>query len=187
MNTVIRRAYPSDAENVAPLIIDAIGDIAERMTGEIETEKVVQGMCELFRRDDNPHSYLYTYVVELEGNLTGTMVLYPGTIAPQLDRNLSAWLVKKGAKVSEIDAESLSDELYINTVCIAPEYRGKGIGSQLFEYAESIAKRDGISKLSLNVETQKESAIRLYTRLGFEIVSPWTIIGEPFHHMVKNV
>ena len=133
------------------------------------------------------HSYLYTYIVEREGLIAGIMVIYPGKIAPQLDFNLSAWLREKGAENPEIDAESLPDELYINTICIDSEFRGKGIGSQLLTYAEEFAKQTGHTKLSLNVETQKESAIRLYKRLGYEIVSPWTIIGQPFHHMVKVI
>ena len=115
------------------------------------------------------------------------MVLYPGKDAPRLDQNLSNWLAEKGAGNAEIDAESLEDELYIDTVSIDPAFRGKGIGSQLFAFAEIVAKQQHSPKLSLNVETQKEPAIRLYKRLGYEIVLPWTIIGEPFHHMVKIV
>lgn len=181
----IRKAEPSDAKKSVPLIIDAIGEIAERMTGETEPEKVEQSLCELFVRDDNPNSYLYTYMAEVEGVIAGTLVLYSGADAPKLDENLRAWLVEKGANVTEVDSESLPDEFYIDTICIDPAFRGKGIGSQLFAFAEDIAKQKGHSKLSLNVETQKEPAIRLYKRLGYEIVSPWTIIGEPFHHMVK--
>lgn len=183
----IRQAQPTDAIAAAPLIIDAIGDIAKRMTGETEWDLVEQGLCELFKRNDNRHSHLYTYITELNDTVTGIMVLYPGKDAPALDRNLSDWLAKKGAANTKIDAESLTDELYIDTVCINPAFRGKGIGSQLFAYAEEVARQTGISKLSLNVEIEKESAIRLYKRLGYEIVSPWTIIGEPFHHMVKMV
>ena len=100
---------------------------------------------------------------------------------------MSKWLNKKGAEVIEIDPESLPDELYINTISVNPDFRRKGIGSQLLDFAGFIAKRANISKVSLNVETEKEAAIRLYKRSGYEIVSPWTIIGEPFHHMVKNV
>lgn len=187
MKITIRQAQPTDAKNAAPLIIDAIGDIAKRMTGETEWNLVDQGLCELFNRNDNRHSYLYTYIAELNGTVAGIMVLYPGKDAPILDRNLSDWLAKKSATNTEVDAESLADELYIDTVCIDPAFRGKGIGSQLFTYAEEVAQQKDIKKLSLNVEVEKESAIRLYKRLGYEIVSPWTIIGEPFHHMVKKV
>ena len=69
------------------------------------------------------------------------MVLYSGEIALQLDKNLSKWLYKKGAEVTEIDPESLPDELYINTISVDPGFRRKGIGSQLLDFAEDIAKR----------------------------------------------
>ncbi len=91
--------------------------------------------------DDNRHSYLYTYVAELAGKVVGIMVLYPGKDAPRLDQNLSNWLAAKGAGNAEIDAESLEDELYIDTVSIDPAFRGKGIGSQLFAFAEIVAKQ----------------------------------------------
>jgi ribosomal protein S18 acetylase RimI-like enzyme len=187
MNITIRQAQPADAEQAAPLIIDAIGDIAKRMTGETEWDKVEQELCVLFKREDNRHSHIYTYVAELDEKVAGIMVLYAGADAPKLDQNLSEWLTKKGATNSEVDAESLVDELYIDTICIDPSFRGKGIGTKLFEYAEEVAKQNNSAKLSLNVEIEKEPAIRLYKRLGYEIVSPWTIIGEPFHHMVKIV
>ncbi|KAA0955901.1 GNAT family N-acetyltransferase [Sporosarcina sp. ANT_H38] len=187
MDITIRQAQPADAEQAAPLIIDAIGDIAKRMTGEKEWDKVEQELCVLFKREDNRHSHLYTYIAELDEKVAGIMVLYAGADALELDQNLSEWLAKKGTANSEVDAESLADELYIDTVCIDPAFRGQGIGTTLFEYAEEVAKQKNSAKLSLNVETEKESAIRLYKRLGYEIVSPWTIIGEPFHHMVKII
>ena len=75
------------------------------------------------------------------------MVLYPGKDAPRLDQNLSDWLAKKGARNAEIDAESLEDELYIDTVCIDPAFRGKGIGSQLF----------ALRRNSCQTKTQRET------------------------------
>lgn len=183
----LRKATPLDAEKVVPLVIDAIGDIAKRMTGESEPEMIEQSMCELSKLNDNPHAYRVTYIAELDGEIAGTMILYSGKEAPRLDRNLSAWLEEKGAEITHIDAESLPDELYINTISVNPKFRGNGIGTQLLHYAETVAKQQGIGKIALNVETGKEKAIRLYERVGYEIVSPWTIIGEPFHHMVKVI
>ena len=68
-----------------------------------------------------------------------------------------------------------------------PTYRGQGIGTKLLNYAEQLVKSFGGGKLSLNVETEKYAAISLYNRLSFDNVCPWTIIGEPFYHMVKTV
>lgn len=182
-----RQAISTDAKQAAPLIIDANGDISHRLTGETEPHKVEEEMCTLFKRNDNPHSHLYTYMAEFGGKVIGTMVAYSGKEAIQLDQNLNNWLANKGGDLEEADAESLPDEFYIDTICITPEFRGKGIGTQFFSFAEALAKQQKFSKVSLNVETQKAAAIRLYKRLGYEIVSPWTIIGEPFHHMVKVI
>lgn len=187
MEITIRQAQPADAEAATPLLIEANGDIAKRMTGETDWAKVELALQELFKRDDNLHSYLYTYVAELDGKVAGIMALYPGDIEARLDANLNNWLAEKGATNPEVDPEALPGELYIDAVCIDPVFRNKGIGTQLFAYAEEIAQQTGFTKLSLNVEIEKEPAIRLYKRLGYEIVSPWTIIGEPFHHMVKIV
>ncbi|MDN4605878.1 GNAT family N-acetyltransferase [Sporosarcina highlanderae] len=187
MSIQIRPAQPTDADKAVPLIIDAIGHIANRLTGANEEIVVTERLTELFIRTDNRHSYLNTYIAEINGNAAGIIVLYPGEDAPVLDRNLTNWLMEKGVAAPEIDAESLLGELYIDTVCIDPTFRGQGIGTQLFNFVEELAKQQGYTRLALNVETQKEPALRLYKRLGYEIVSPWTIIGEPFYHMVKMI
>lgn len=182
-----RQATPTDAEQAAPLIIEANGEISNRLTGETEPHKIEEEMRTLFKRQDNPHSHLYTYMAEADGKVVGTMVAYSGKEAIQLDQNLNAWLAEKGEDLEEIDAESLPDEFYIDTICITPEFRGQGIGTQFFTFAEKIAKQQHFRKVSLNVETEKASAIRLYKRLGYTIDAPWTIIGEPFHHMIKVI
>lgn len=187
MNITIRQAQPADAEDAAPLLIEANGDISKRLTGETDWRKVELALRELFQREDNLHSYRYTYVAELDGQVVGIMGIYPGDDEAEFDKNLSEWLAEKGATNLEIDVEAAPGELYIDTVCIKPEFRNNGIATQLFAYAEELAKQASFTKLSLNVEIEKEPAIRLYKRLGYEIVSPWTIIGEPFHHMVKVI
>lgn len=186
MNINIRNAIQTDAEKAVPLIIEAIGDIAKRLTGEEDWKHVELELIKLFHRNDNRHSYRFTYVAELGGEVAGIMVLYPGDIAEELDANLVAHLKQKGSAVTEIDQEALRGEIYIDTMCTERKFRGQGIGSALLRHAETVAKNDGYGKLSLNVELEKEAAIRLYRRLGYEVSLPWTIIGEPFYHMVKE-
>lgn len=186
MSITIRQAQPQDAHAVVPLIIDAIGEIANRLTGEQSTEAVRQELTTLFQRDDNRHSYLNTYVATEDGQIVGILVYYYGAHAIAMDANLVKWLAAKNAPSIIIDQEAHEDEAYIDTVCVTPEARGKGIGTLLLQYAEELTKQHGYTKLSLNVETQKEDARRLYERLGFVITEPWSIIDEPFHHMVKQ-
>ncbi|MGE7110517.1 GNAT family N-acetyltransferase [Lysinibacillus sp. NPDC047702] len=187
MSITIRQAQPQDAHAVVPLIMDAIGDIANRLTGEQTEEAVKRELTNLFKREDNRHSYLNTYVVVENEHVLGILVYYNGEQAIEMDANLVKWLKAKNAPSIIIDREAHEDEYYIDTVCVSSEARGKGIGTLLLQYAEELTKQRGFKKLSLNVETQKESARRLYERLGFVITEPWSIIDEPFHHMVKQI
>ncbi len=184
MELSIRQAKRSEATKIAPLIYDAIGEIANRLTGEQEYDAIISALTELVTRTDNRHSYLNTYVAIQGEQLLGIVVLYDGLSVKALDANLIAWLKEKKVTTT-IDVEAHDDEYYLDTICVAPEARGLGIGTKLLAYAEQVAREKGFKKLSLNVETEKEKARALYERVGFVITEPWTIIDEPFHHMVK--
>jgi [ribosomal protein S18]-alanine N-acetyltransferase len=68
---------------------------------------------------------------------------------------------------------------YIQTICLKPEYRNKGIGSQLIKFSE-----ERILKISPNVfmcvSSFNYQAQKLYYRLGFEKV------GEFKDHILRG-
>ena len=189
MEIKIRQAVKSDAKEVAPLIYDAIGDIAFRLTGEVTKDKAIEQLEGLFKRTHNRHSYQNTYVaVNDETNqILGMIVLYSGRDGESLDASLQQWLKRKNAPISKIDPEAHPDEYYIDTICVHESSRGLGLGTKLLQCAEQEALRKGFTKLSLNVESVKGSARRLYERVGFNVTEPWSIIGESFDHMVKTI
>ncbi|KGR87189.1 GNAT family N-acetyltransferase [Lysinibacillus odysseyi] len=187
MNLLVRQASMLDAEDIAPLIYEAIGDIAARLTGAQEDKAILEGLKELIQSEDNRHSYLYTYVAHEEEKILGMIVLYDGKTGKDLDGHLMKKLQKKHGSSYRIDKEAHDEEYYIDTVCVAPDARGRGIGTLLLHFAEQQAKKLGYTKLSLNVETEKTKARSLYEREGFVVTEPWEIIGEPFYHMVKEV
>jgi ribosomal protein S18 acetylase RimI-like enzyme len=187
MTIHLRKARPADAESAVPLIIDAIGSIAEQMTGETDSTAVQQELIQLFKREDNRHSYLTTCIAERDDAIMGVMVLYSGVDAIGLDVNLANWLHKKTGDNIIIPPEAHIDEYYIDTICVNPDFRGRGIGSLLVVQAEEVARDAGFSKVALNVELEKEAAIRLYNRLGYDVSEPWEIYGGLFHHMVKRL
>lgn len=183
----IRPALPEDADFAVPLIIEAIGAIACRLTGEQQEENIIQTLIILFKQETNRHSYLYTWIAEQKGVPAGVLVLYDGQKGEELDAFLSIWLKENGSSVSFLDKEAYSDEWYIDTICVHPAFRGQGIGTILLDHAEKTAKQHGSQKLALNVEIEKKRAQMLYERKGFKVTEPWTIIGEPFLHMVKQI
>lgn len=58
---------------------------------------------------------------------------------------------------------------YIQTVCVAPEWRGAGIGSKLVDFAEERIFRE-TPNIFICVSSFNGNGLRLYQRLGYEIV-----------------
>ena len=58
---------------------------------------------------------------------------------------------------------------YIQTVCVAPEFRGQGIGTKLVRFAEERIFRDS-PNVFLCVSSFNSGARRLYERLGYGVV-----------------
>lgn len=186
MTITIRKARIEDAFAIAPLIYDAIGDIANNLTGEQKLPKILASLQQFVTETTNRHSYLNTYVAVQDEVVLGIIVLYDGKTGYQLDRQLETQLASKGIHV-HLDVEAHDDEYYIDTICVSEKARGLGIGTKLLQFAEQRGKELGHHTLSLNVEVEKVNARRLYERMGYVITEPWTIIGEPFHHMVKSL
>jgi ribosomal protein S18 acetylase RimI-like enzyme len=61
---------------------------------------------------------------------------------------------------------------YIYGVRVRPEYRNRGIGTQLMLAAETELIERGFSYATLNVGQENPKAQRLYERLGYRIVAP---------------
>jgi GNAT superfamily N-acetyltransferase len=73
---------------------------------------------------------------------------------------------------------------YIMNVCVAPEHRGKGIGSLLIRNFCETHKAD----IWLDVELGNKAALQLYERLGFSIASKKSIFlpGLGSYRMVRQ-
>lgn len=58
-------------------------------------------------------------------------------------------------------------EAHVLNLCVAEEYRCRGIGSQLLEHLLEFARGLGVIDVFLEVRPSNTSAIRLYQSLGF--------------------
>lgn len=63
----------------------------------------------------------------------------------------------------------LMDECQILNLCVAPEFRRKGIAERLVRQAIKDAIRNNAKKVSLEVRKSNDQAINLYQKLGFVI------------------
>lgn len=57
--------------------------------------------------------------------------------------------------------------LYIDTMAVAEVYRGKGIGTSMFDFLRYVAKDRGCSSFELSVNAKNEDAQKMYAKYGF--------------------
>ncbi|ABY91800.1 [SSU ribosomal protein S18P]-alanine acetyltransferase [Thermoanaerobacter thermohydrosulfuricus] len=59
------------------------------------------------------------------------------------------------------------DEGHITNIAVHPEYRSKGIGSKIMEGLIDLAKKNGITAMTLEVRESNITAQHLYAKYGF--------------------
>ncbi len=55
-------------------------------------------------------------------------------------------------------------------IAVHPNHRGKGVAKELLETISRIFSEDNIEEVSLHVDSSNRAAVKLYEKLGFEII-----------------
>jgi len=103
----------------------------------------------------------------------------------------------------ESDRAELADgwnRAYLYSFRIKPAYRNRGLGTKMLEVLENYLISRNFNRLTLNVARDNLDAIRLYKRLGFQIVAEepgvwsyidhtgkWQTVEEPSWRMEKQI
>lgn len=82
---MIRKAKKTDAKLVAPLLYNALHEIAEKITGSTVETEVLLGLETWFSKEKNRLSYENCFVYEQDGGAVGVIVAYHGSEATMLD------------------------------------------------------------------------------------------------------
>ena len=61
--------------------------------------------------------------------------------------------------------------LAIEAICVDENYRNKGIGTSMLEFAKDMAKENKCTDLYLTVNEENTNAIKLYEKFGFKVKS----------------
>ena len=157
---MIRKAKKTDAKLVAPLLYNALHEIAEKITGSTDEAEVLLGLETWFSKENNRLSYENCFVYEQDESAVGVIVAYHGSEATQLDAPIVHHLreLHKDESIT-LEKEAELDEYYMDTLSVSSVYGGKGIGSKLFNEVEKIAS--GV--ISLEVRVSNTNAIEFYS------------------------
>lgn len=85
---MIRPAAPGDAEQVIPLLYEAIGDIAHLLSGTEDFERTMEVLTSFYQLPGNRISYENAIVEETEGMPVGFALFYDGSRMGALDEPL---------------------------------------------------------------------------------------------------
>lgn len=139
----IRRARSEDVPRIATLIM--LGAATQSMTpDEIAAEATHPDYLTAFAAiEASPHNALF--VAESEGAVVGTfqVTLIPG-------------LVARGRMRAKFES-----------VHVAPESRGRGIGGVMIAHAIAFAREHGAGMAELSSNKSRKDAHRFYVNLGF--------------------
>jgi len=137
-----RDAVKSDLYAIVELLADdALGAARERFQSPL------------------PKEYLdaFDLLQQQLGNRLIVVVNDTGQVRGCLQLTFTAGLARRGASRATIEG-----------VRICADDRGIGLGTELFEYAISEARKFGCSLVQLTTDRQRPDAHRFYERLGFE-------------------
>ena len=105
-------------------------------------------------------------------NLSFSVPWSKGAFLEEIENNKFArYIVAKvdGKAVGYAGMWKVIDEGHITNIAVHPEFRHAGIGSLLMENLIGIARKEGITSMTLEVRKSNIAAQRLYFKYGFTI------------------
>ena len=122
--------------------------------------------------------------------------LYLGLYRRMLHGTADAWVAESSTNgivgqvflQLESDRPELADgwnRAYLYSFRIKPAYRNKGMGTKMVKIVEDYLTRRHFTRLTLNVARDNPDALRLYYRLGFQIVAEEPGIWSYVDHLGK--
>ena len=183
----IRQARPDEASRIADLIIMAMTEeCCLHFCGpghDIRDFRRV--MTSLVARPDTQYSYNNTLVATIEDNIVGICVSYDGALLhllrqPFIDAAQQEW----GMDHSSIPDETQAGELYIDSLAVDPDYRGRGIASLLLRATIDKSRTLGLPSTGLLVDVGNPKAEALYNKVGFQYAGTNSWGGHGMKHLV---
>jgi ribosomal-protein-alanine N-acetyltransferase len=86
--------------------------------------------------------------------------------------NAATWIAEEDGRMAGFAIAGWSERksevtAYIQTIEVAPEVRGRGVGAELLDCIEGSARAAGASLIWLHVEATNAAAIKLYESHGY--------------------
>lgn len=195
---IIRPARPDDAPLAAVTFRLSMGEFADHLFGS-NGRVTEMALIKLFSRNAGRFGYERAFVIEHHKRAYGMLVSFPGADVNRLTFATARFLpmafgmqtfgvIRRALSLTSA-REAEADEYYISNIAVLPAAHGQGYGPRLLNYADEQARANGLSKVSLLVSPVNKTALRLYKKHGYEIVSTNQRKNPiaSYHRMVKQL
>ena len=180
----IRLAQKEDYKFVAPLIVQAMEDLAMKFTKSSDLQNAILVFEYFIQQKGNQYSFENTLVFEENGEILGSITGYDGSKLNELRTPFLDYLLDKFGFEQIPEDETETGEFYLDTVSVSMNHQGKGIGRKLIEAMINHAKEKGFDKVGLLVDLENPSAKKLYERIGFKVLKTKNLMGGRYEHLV---
>lgn len=187
----VRDARPVDAAIVAEAVMMALheANLLHLAGSEENLPKLRRLFTELAAREDSQYSYLNSLIAEdSDGRIAGAIVAYDGARLHQLreafvelGNELFGWNMSE----TDMDNETEPGEIYLDSLAVFDEFRGRGVASLLINSAIE-RHREGGKPFGLLCDPANPGARVIYEHLGFKDMGERLFAGIPMRHMQKD-
>ncbi|WP_034259261.1 GNAT family N-acetyltransferase [Aequorivita capsosiphonis] len=184
VNQNIRPARTEDFKQVAPLIVQAMEDLACTFANTDQIENSYPLFEHFFQKASNQYSYEHTLVFDENQEVIGSITFYDGKLLPKYRKPFLDYIAEKyNVKDLVIEDETVPEEVYIDTLSVSPKHQGKGIGKKLIVAAIAQSRAENQKKVGLLVDLKNPKAKKLYSALGFESVGKKQLGNNVYEHL----
>lgn len=188
MGIIIRDARPSDAPFLAKCILAGFhfADFDDLLSDDLSD--FLDQMTECEGMEDTLYTYSRTRIAEVDGQLAGSLLSYPGELYIELRAHtFKEFWPASFTKFANDDPETEPGEYYLDSLAVHPAYRKQGIGRALLEDGIKIGISQGFNKIALVADSEYDHLIRLYESIGFVPAEHRHAFGTDFMRMIYSV
>lgn len=184
----IRQAFPTDSCEVAPLIVQAMEDLACTFVNSKDSKKAYPLFEYFFEQPANQYSFENALLYEVNGKIAGSIIGYDGSLLAKYREPFLVYIAEKyNVRNLKIDDETLKGEFYIDTISVYSKCQGQGIGKKLLRAIQIKAKNEGHKKIGLLVDLKNPKAKKLYSALGFKSIGSKQLGDGVYEHLQLNL
>jgi ribosomal protein S18 acetylase RimI-like enzyme len=125
-------------------------------------------------REEGSFSYQNATIIEHEGRAAGSLIGYEIDDDPQPIPSDMPAMFRPLQELENLAAGTW----YVNVLAVLPEYRGRGLGSDLLRIADDTGRRLGKRGMSVIVSDANTGARRLYERFGYREAARRKMVKE---------